>query len=459
MNSDLVFYYFFNVYPYFLSEIIIVEALFVFRCRRKGFFFLRLATGIVLLCAATFLVVCVQFCLPDKWYINMAVYIVLFAFTLVIMKVCFNEPFRILLLCGVAAYAVQNLTYRVYSLFEITGVVWRLCEALNNYNAVIPVFTLTLFAVICVAVYFLFVRRMTAKGLETIYSRNVLVFSAVTLLVTVILCSVTNIWWWQHYYLSIINFSFAILCNIFILVILSGMTERGGLRKDLYTVRRLWEQDKAHYELSKENIELINLKIHDLKHKFREMRLSENGISEEEYKQFESAIAIYDSKVSTGCPPLDVLLTERSLMCSNAGISLTCMVDGSALSFMSEYELYSMFGNILSNAVEAVQKVKEEENRVISLTVNVRFGAVMINCMNYYEGDIKLKNGLPETSKQDKEQHGFGMKSIKLIVKKYGGDMNFEFGNGIFNLTVMLPLPTTDGADRKLNVIKQSSDI
>ncbi len=441
MNAEAFLHYLINVYPYFLIEILVGEALFVFRCRHKPFFVLRLATGLVLLCAITVLAVCVQFSLPEKWFINMLVYLVLFAFTLVIMKVCFNEPFKILLLCGVAAYAVQNLTYRIFTLFEITGVIWRLCEAVNNYTVVVPLFTAVLFAAVCIVVYFLFVRRMNAKGLETVYSRNVLVFSVVTLLVTVILCSLTNIWWWQHYYLAIVNYCFAILCNLFILVILSGMTERGGLRMDLYNVRRLWEQDKSHYELSKENIELINIKMHDLKHRFREMRLSEGNISEEEYKQFENAIAVYDSKVSTGCAPLDVLLTEKSLMCNSAGIKLSCMVDGSSLSFLSEYDLYSLFGNILSNAVEAVQKVKEEQNRVISLTVSVCFGAVMINCTNYYEGEIKLAGGLPQTCKPDKEQHGYGMKSMRLLVKKYGGELSFDFGGGMFNLTVMLPLP------------------
>lgn len=221
MNADAVFYYLLKVYPYFLIEIVIGEALFAFRCRHKPFFFLRLVTGLILLCAVTFLVVCVQFCLPEKWYVNMCVYLVLFAFTLVVMKVCLNEQFKILLLCGVAAYSVQNLTYRLYSLLEITGVIWRLCEAVNNYEVVGPIVTAVLFAAVCVAVYFLFVRRMNARGLESLYRRNILLFSAITLLVTVILCSVTNIWWWQHYYfkynklLLCYTLQFVYTCNSF----------------------------------------------------------------------------------------------------------------------------------------------------------------------------------------------------------------------------------------------------
>ncbi|MDE7214511.1 MAG: GHKL domain-containing protein [Clostridia bacterium] len=441
MNAEAVFYYFLRVYPYFLIEIGVGEALFVYRCRRKPYFALRLAAGIILLFTVTFLTTCVQFCLPQHWLLGVAVYIILFSFTLAVLKICFNEKFKILLLCGIASYAVQNMIYRFYTLFEITGVVWNFAVAINSYDWAAFIVTAGLAVVVCVLVYFLYVRRMNAKGLERVYSRNVLLFSIITLLVTVLLCSFTNMWAWQHYYLAIISYCFAILCNIFILTILSGMTARGILLVALYTVRRMWEQDKRNYELSKENIELINIKVHDLKHRFREMRLSDGSLSEEECKEFENSLAVYDSRVTTGCAPLDVLLTEKSLMCNKSGIKLSCLVDGAALSFMGEYDLYSMFGNILSNAIEAVQKVKDEQNRVISLTVSERYGAVMINCINYYEGEIKISGGLPETSKTDKERHGLGMKSLKLLVKKHGGEFNFDFSDGTFNLTVMLPIP------------------
>jgi len=446
MNFELVKYFFLWVYPYFLVEIIVCEALFVFRCKRKPLFIVRLVTGLALCCAFTFLITCVQFCLADSVIVNTTAYILMFAFTLVILKVCFNEPFKILLLCGVAAYAVQNLGYRLYTLFEITGVVWKFATAIGSYELAGSILTILIFIVTDVFVYVVFVRKMNAKGLESVYSPNVLLLSAFTLFVTVILCSFTNIWWWQHFYLSVINYCFTVLCNLFILVILSGMTERGALKADLQIVRQLWEQDKRQYEISKETIELINIKCHDLKHKLRELRLADGAIDKDELKEFENAIAIYDGRVHTGSAPLDVLLTEKSFTCGNSGIKLECLVDGAALSFMSEYDLYSLFGNILSNAIEAVQNIKEEQNRVINLTASVRFGAVMINCVNYYDGEIKIVGGLPQTNKADKEQHGFGMKSMRLLVKKYGGELNFRCGGGVFNLTAMLPAPkNSDG--------------
>ena len=52
------------------------------------------------------------------------------------------------------------------------------------------------------------------------------------------------------------------------------MFENVKLKSDLETIRQLWEQDRRQYEAAKENIDLINIKCHDLKHKIKALRLS-----------------------------------------------------------------------------------------------------------------------------------------------------------------------------------------
>ena len=68
---------------------------------------------------------------------------------------------------------------------------------------------------------------------------------------------------------------------------------------------------------------------------------------------------------------------------------------------------------------------------------------------------IKLKDGLPETSKQDKDNHGFGLKSIKLIAEKYNGSLavSTEIKN-LFSLNILIPLPN-GVIDEKQTQIKQ----
>ncbi len=437
MVIDVIINYI-RTYFLFLLQLVLPEIMLVFALRRKKLFILRLICGVLTLSALTVLIAFLQPFIPDYPLLGALPYFVLFAFTIVIMKMCFDCPIKILVLCGVAAYSLQNMLYRVMSLFEITGTVWRFSQVVGNYNLAYWLIYAPVLLTAYVAAYFLFVRRIHAKGIENIYSRNVMFISAVTLSITLVLCSYTNAYWWQ-YQLSIVNYCFTILSNLFVITIISGMFENVGLRNEISAVRRLWEQDKRQYELAKENIDIINIKCHDLKHKIQSLRLSESGISAEELKEIENCTAIYDGTVKTGCASIDVLLTEKSLICIKRGIKLTCMADCSGLWHLSESELYSLFGNMLSNAINAVVGIDDLNRRIIDLTVKRIAGMTMIDCLNYTEGGLIIKDGFPQTTEADKSVHGFGTKSMSMLVKKYGGEIYFSQENGVFSLKIMLP--------------------
>ena len=65
---------------------------------------------------------------------------------------------------------------------------------------------------------------------------------------------------------------------------------------------------------------------------------------------------------------------------------------------------------------------------------------VKIQVENYTPAEVEIVGGFPQTTKQDKLSHGYGVKSIAYIVEKYGGIMNFEASDHTFILDVMLPL-------------------
>ncbi|HSH34949.1 GHKL domain-containing protein, partial [Schnuerera sp.] len=50
------------------------------------------------------------------------------------------------------------------------------------------------------------------------------------------------------------------------------------------------------------------------------------------------------------------------------------------------------------------------------------------------------EEGKLETTKKDSKNHGFGIKSIKGVVEKYDGILNYEYNEGKFILNIMLPI-------------------
>ena len=115
------------------------------------------------------------------------------------------------------------------------------------------------------------------------------------------------------------------------------------------------------------------------------------------------------------------------------------MVDNDCLSFLDEIDTYSLFGNILDNAIEAVDNVKDEEKRVLDIKISKKNCFVMIREENYYSGKINFFEGIPQTNKKDKNAHGYGIKSIQSIVNKYKGNLDFRTQEDRFIIDIIFP--------------------
>jgi sensor histidine kinase regulating citrate/malate metabolism len=111
---------------------------------------------------------------------------------------------------------------------------------------------------------------------------------------------------------------------------------------------------------------------------------------------------------------------------------------------MSETDVYSLFGNIFDNAIEAVSKLDEKE-RSIGFSIKRSGNFVAINIYNGYAGQISFANGLPITDKKNKNYHGFGIKSVRYVVDKYGGEMQINAQDGVFDLTLLFTCAEGEG--------------
>lgn len=226
---------------------------------------------------------------------------------------------------------------------------------------------------------------------------------------------------------------------ITLLYLQSALFKKSSMRKELETIQLLWHQQKGQYQLSKETIELINHKCHDLKHQVQAIRAVKDEKERETYlEKIEKSVQIYSAIVRTGNEILDTILTEKSLICENSGIHINCVADGSLLAFMNPVDLYTLFGNALDNAIEAVRKLESKEKRVIDIMLYERQSFLMLQIVNPMCGEVKFEDGLPLTTKAKNGYHGYGMKSMLHTIQKYEGHLTTEVKNGCFYFNVML---------------------
>ncbi len=229
----------------------------------------------------------------------------------------------------------------------------------------------------------------------------------------------------------------SILLSLLALIISMCQVRQAESEKKAQIAEQLLHAERSRYALEKETVDAINIRCHDIKHQIA--ALGDLG-RQKELRELESLVNIYDCGLKTECAALDLVLSNKSLMCSGKRIVLTCVADGARLRFMEDADIYALFGNILDNAIEAVDRLEDPDKRLISLTVHAQDHFLIVSQENYYDGVLELDHGLPMTTKADKRFHGFGMQSIKMLAEKYGGDLQLQTGGGIYRLSILLPI-------------------
>jgi sensor histidine kinase regulating citrate/malate metabolism len=245
----------------------------------------------------------------------------------------------------------------------------------------------------------------------------------------------------QNMGIAIVYETYSVILDVFLICLLIGLFRTNKLQDDANELERRLAQEGHYYEMTQANMELINIKCHDLKHQIAALRsMDDSAERSAEIEELQNAVMIYDNYAKTGNEALDCVLTEKGLFCNQKGIRFTYMADGSGLSHMRYMDIYSLFGNALDNAIENVTKIADENKRIISLRMFVRAGFVNIHVENYCEDMPTIKNGLPVTTKTDTNRHGYGLRSIRYIAQKYGGNFNFHVTDNTFCLSVLIPV-------------------
>ena len=213
------------------------------------------------------------------------------------------------------------------------------------------------------------------------------------------------------------------------------------MRFEKDTLQNITNMQYQNYKLSKESIDIVNQKYHDLKHQINLLKTGADTEKAGEYlEQMEREIKIYETQNKTGNKVLDTILTSKSMHCQRHGIELKFMGEGQLLNFMEDMDISALFGNMLDNAIESVVKIKDRQKRLISIHVIQERKFIRIRTENYCEEDVQFQDGLPVTTKKDKRFHGYGTKSIKKIVEKYGGSVMAGKTDNWFELKILIPM-------------------
>ncbi|PZR53860.1 ATP-binding protein [Xylanimonas oleitrophica] len=218
---------------------------------------------------------------------------------------------------------------------------------------------------------------------------------------------------------------------------------------EVEAMRRMLVSQHEQYLRSKRSIDVVNRKYHDMKHYVAAIRAETDPVAKASYlDQLEESISGYGVQAQTGNAVLDTIITAKTAECGERGITLTSVVDGTALSFMSPMDLSALFGNALDNAVESVSALPSPEKRLIRVAVYTQDMLVLVRFENYHEGELEMEDGLPRTTKADRTHHGYGLRNMRQVAERYGGSLTVRAEDGWFVVRVLFPVPAAGAQQR-----------
>ncbi len=420
----------------FVGELLLATSVYVFKLRRRNHFWLWLV-----LCLSCFIGFAYSWSLIP--YINSVtsiIFSILFFFIAFFgligsLMACFKVNIQAAMFLGTAGYAMQHFTYKLIQIV-IGSIEKGIPSFVDNNYGIYGIYAS--FVIISLPIFYnMFGKKIHNNETLIIEDSRLLIISIILIICTVILnliyesfVKVSNLT------LFIVGCLFDMVCCFLTLFIEFEMLKSKEISEAYIQMKTIWESEKKQLEISKENMDYMKILAHDLKHELNESTLL---ISKDKVDELNRRIAAFGNSIKTGNDILDLVIAERTLIVQKENINLSIIADGSVLSNMKQSDCYSLFMNIMDNAIDAVKELPKDQ-REISLAVRESMGMILIHEVNPFKGTLNFKDGLPQTTKGDSMYHGLGTKSIKGIVDSYSGDCEISIkDNNIYVLNILLP--------------------
>lgn len=180
---------------------------------------------------------------------------------------------------------------------------------------------------------------------------------------------------------------------------------------------------------------------HDMKQKYLliESYLNRNEYEKirELYQQSVENLKEEDNLSKTGNVSFDMIVNYKATVAqkNNIKVKLDTMIPYDMK--LEDVDLYSLLGNLFDNAIEAAKKVDIEE-REIKLLAKMSGNNLYLEMENPYAGNLRKKGRSYLTTKENKNEHGLGLRIVENIINRHSGQMIVDDKDNYFKIKVLL---------------------
>lgn len=233
-------------------------------------------------------------------------------------------------------------------------------------------------------------------------------------------------------------FVFTFVLFVFVLTVFNYyQSEHIKTVKDLRKIKESIDHQKKYLEQVVENQTMVRKMKHDMLNEYRGLygylESGEYGkamkILTDEIEDIMSMerITYFDDVY------VDSIIAHKMSKAKSTGIELKISTGIIRIGRISSTDLGLLIANAIDNAMEASEKL--EEGREVKVAAHTDGSYLRMKFVNKVKDE---KIDFKKTSKKDKRSHGYGVRNIEHIVKKYDGHHRYEIKDGQVILYIAL---------------------
>jgi len=299
------------------------------------------------------------------------------------------------------------------------------------------------FAIVISKVFFavavLFVIRYLSRVhiVKNDYFRNFLV---------IIFCAHCCFMYYEHIVFSVAHSKYGAFGSMILLsvIVITAFYQFYEIQKEaMDTISKvIIEKEIKYLKMQYDNIEEKNTEIRAIKHDLNNIlvlisgHLSNGNITraQEIVSSQIKEVSKVNSFASTGIPEIDIIVNAKKAKAAEAGINFLCKIALKDTIKIDCLELCILLANAIDNAFENVHPSK----KIVELVIIQEEDKLYIKVTNSVSKNVMLDNPNLISSKEDKINHGYGLKNIQTIIKKYKGNIHFECTDDIFTMLILI---------------------
>lgn len=199
------------------------------------------------------------------------------------------------------------------------------------------------------------------------------------------------------------------------------------------------EMQRNYYRDRIQDEERVRSIYHDMKNHLLllQAQTTNDQLIQASAQELQNQIQAYEAYLHTGNEFLDIIIRDKARAAQQKKIDFSAVISFESGSFIELLDISTIFGNALDNAIEASEKLPEEQRLITVKAERVRNLLIITTANNAPQTGAHPG----QTTKADRFAHGFGLSNIRNAVQKYGGQCSTKSEHGTFTLKIVIPVP------------------